>query len=171
MRLTMHKKIIATIGVLILAAVGLIIAISSSNKNENNIVENITNEVIVNTVENSVATKEIPKLTEEDEQALEVQEAALEAEGFERQGEVAYNGSKSLPNVSLGAYQGLTYYSQADKRWASHMYSAINDRSQTMLTSGCGPTAAAMVVSSIKGTITPDKMRRPFCPVWLPFNE
>ena len=77
MRLTMHKKIIATIGVLILAAVGLIIAISSSNKNENSIVENATNAVIANTVENSVATKEIPKLTEEDEQALEVQEAAL----------------------------------------------------------------------------------------------
>ena len=166
MRLTMYKKVIATIGVLILFAVGLIIAINSSKNNKINVVENATNEIITNTVENSVATKEIPKLTEEDEQALEVQEAA-----FERQGEVAYNGSKSLPNVSLGAYQGLTYYSQADKRWANHMYSAINDRSQTMLTSGCGPTAAAMVVSSIKGTITPDKMRRPFCPVWLPFNE
>ena len=38
------------------------------------------------------------------------------------------------------------------------MYSAINDKSQTMMTSGCGPTCAAMVVSSIKGTITPDKM-------------
>ena len=163
MRLTMYKKIIATISVLILLAVGLIIAISSSSKTENNVVENTTNEVIENTIENSVATKEIPKLTKEDEQALEVQEADLEAEGFERQGEVAYNGSKSLPNVSLGKYQGLTYYSQADKRWANHMYSAINDRSQTMLTSGCRPTAAAMVVSSIKGVITPDKMRRLIC--------
>ena len=38
------------------------------------------------------------------------------------------------------------------------MYSSVNDRSQTIASSGCGPTSSAMVVSSIKGTITPDAM-------------
>ena len=38
------------------------------------------------------------------------------------------------------------------------MYSSIENKSQTIGSSGCGPTSAAMVVSSIKGNITPDTM-------------
>lgn len=106
----------------------------------------------------TVSTTEIPQLSEEDEQVLEVQEADLEAEGFQEQGEIAYNGSDKTPNVSVGDYTGLTYYSQADSRWANHQYSAINDKLQTIESSGCGPTAAAMIVSSIRGTITPPEM-------------
>ena len=102
------------------------------------------------------STIEIPNLTEEDEQTLEVQET--ESEGFEEQGEIAYNGSEKAPNVSVGEYAGLTYYSQLDNRWRYNMYSSVGDSSQTIGTSGCGPTSAAMVVSSIKGNITPDTM-------------
>ena len=42
------------------------------------------------------------------------------------------------------------------------MYSSINNKTQTIGSSGCGPTSAAMVVSSIKGTITPDVMANLF---------
>lgn len=104
------------------------------------------------------STTEIPNLTETDEQTVEVQETNIENKGFEEQGQVAYEGSEKTPNVSVGNYVGLTYYSQIDTRWSGKMYSSINDRSQTIGTSGCGPTSAAMVVSSTKGTITPDKM-------------
>lgn len=38
------------------------------------------------------------------------------------------------------------------------MYSSIKDKSQTIGTSGCGPTSAAMIVTATKGTITPDTM-------------
>jgi len=38
------------------------------------------------------------------------------------------------------------------------MFSSVGNRSQTIGTSGCGPTSAAMVVTATKGTITPDKM-------------
>ena len=38
------------------------------------------------------------------------------------------------------------------------MYSSVENSSQTIGTSGCGPTSAAMVVSSIKGTINPSQM-------------
>lgn len=38
------------------------------------------------------------------------------------------------------------------------MYSSIENKSQTIGSSGCGPTSSAMVVSSIKGNITPDTM-------------
>ena len=102
------------------------------------------------------STTEIPNLTEADEQTLEVQET--ESEGFEEQGEIAYNGSEKAPNVSVGEYAGLTYYSQLDSRWSSKMYSSVGNTSQTIGSSGCGPTSSAMVVSSIKGNITPDTM-------------
>lgn len=137
--------------------IGIGLAIHDNQKQK--IMDNLIQNNVVNTVENEiVSTTEIPELTEEDEQVLEVQETNLENEGFERQGEVAYNGASSTPNIELGKYQGLTYYSQADSRWANHMYSAINDRSQTIMSSGCGPTSAAMIVSSIRGTITPPEM-------------
>lgn len=106
----------------------------------------------------TVSTTEIPQLSEEDEQVLEVQEADLESEGFQEQGDIAYNGSDKTPNVSVGDYTGLTYYSQADSRWANHQYSTVGDKSQTIESSGCGPTCAAMIVSSIRGTITPPEM-------------
>ena len=41
-------------------------------------------------------------------------------------------------------------YKQGDKRWGSKMYSNHNDKSQTMANSGCGPTACADVVATLK---------------------
>ena len=100
------------------------------------------------------STTEIPTLQEEDEEVLEVQET--EAEAFDEQGKIAYNGSDKTPNITVGEYAGLTYYSQVDSRWKNSVYTSIGDKKQTIGSSGCGPTSAAMVVSSIKGTITPD---------------
>lgn len=94
---------------------------------------------------------------------MEVQEADLESDTFAEKSNVAYESADKAPSVETGEYKGLTYYSQADSRWASHKYSAIGDKSQTISTSGCGPTCASMVVSSIKGTITPPEMRRFVC--------
>lgn len=112
----------------------------------------------INTVVDEInkSSTEIPNLTETDEKSLEVQET--ESEGFEEQGIIAYEGSEKTPSVEIGEYAGLTYYSQLDSRWSSKMYSSIENKSQTIGSSGCGPTSAAMVVSSIKGNITPDKM-------------
>lgn len=44
---------------------------------------------------------------------------------------------------------GVVYYSQEDSRWRNVMYSSRNDKTQTIGTSGCGPTCMAMVVSSL----------------------
>ncbi len=126
----------------------------NKNKSEDEIIDNAVNEVR-NYIENKSST-EIPQLTSNDEQSLEVQET--ESEGFEEQGEIAYNGSEKVPDVQIDEYAGLTYYSQLDNRWRYNIYSSINNSTQTIGTSGCGPTSAAMVVSSIKGNITPDKM-------------
>ena len=42
-------------------------------------------------------------------------------------------------------------YEQTDKRWKNIMYSNHGDKSQTIGTSGCGPTCAAMVISELTG--------------------
>lgn len=47
---------------------------------------------------------------------------------------------------------GAAYFSQHDSRWGSHMYLPSENMSQA----GCGPTTAAMVLSSVTGqTVTP----------------
>ena len=122
------------------------------------------------TVENTIANackKEIYKyeLSDENIKALPskniengIDEQSLEVESFEEQGPIAYNGDEKHQNINLGNYIGLTYYSQIDSRWASHPYTSINKSSQTIGTSGCGPTCASMVVTATRGTITPPEM-------------
>ena len=169
-----RKKLIVLEGIVLILILFVILSqcnLQGGQKNQNNItenniqnVENINDENLANDSANTVndeiksnkSSTEIPILTEEDEQTVEVQET--ETEGFEEQGIIAYNGAEKTPNVQLGEYSGLTYYSQIDNRWKNKMYSSVGNTAQTIGTSGCGPAAAAMVVSSIKGNITPDQM-------------
>ena len=169
-----RKKLIVLEGIVLILILFVILSqcnLQGGQKNQNNIienniqnVENINDENLANDSANTVndeiksnkSSTEIPILTEEDEQTVEVQET--EAEGFEEQGIIAYNGAEKTPNVQLGEYSGLTYYSQIDNRWKNKLYSSVGNTAQTIGTSGCGPAAAAMVVSSIKGNITPDQM-------------
>ena len=143
----MNKKgIIASAVTLILAITALIFNFNYTEEDINKISDAV--ETVVNIVD-SVSTTEIPNLSETDEQTLEVQESDLENDTFEEKSDIAYNGSDKTPKVEVGEYQGLTYYSQADSRWANHQYSAIKDKSQTIESSGCGPTCAAMIVSRL----------------------
>ena len=169
-----RKKLIVLEGIILILILFVILSqcnLQGGQKNQNNItenniqnVENANGEDLANDIANTVndeiisnkSSTEIPILTEEDEKTVEVQET--EAEGFEEQGIIAYNGAEKTPNVQLGEYSGLTYYSQIDNRWKNKMYSSVGNTAQTIGTSGCGPAAAAMVVSSIKGNITPDQM-------------
>lgn len=169
-----RKKLIVLEGIILILILFVILSqcnLQGGQKNQNNITENNIQNVenangddlandSANTVNDEIisnkSSTEIPILTEEDEQTVEVQET--EAEGFEEQGIIAYNGAEKTPNVQLGEYSGLTYYSQIDNRWKNKMYSSVGNTAQTIGTSGCGPAAAAMVVSSIKGNITPDQM-------------
>ena len=156
------KKILISLATC-LAILGVLCGIFIPNHDIKNVIDEtqsiVQNEIIEieeqEKIENP-STQEIPELTEEDEQTIEVQET--ESEAFEEQGEIAYNGSDKAPSVSVGKYAGLTYFSQTDSRWGYKMYSNHGDSSQTIANSGCGPTSASMVVSSIRGTITPDVM-------------
>lgn len=160
------KKIIV---IIIAVIIGILSGFGFYNVNKDKTTEEIVGEA-VNEIKDYITTYEMSKeeieelpSTEIVEQTEEQEEAAgeeqeVESEAFEQQGEIAYNGTTEYPNISLGNYVGLTYYNQTDSRWNSHMYSSVGDRSQTIGTSGCGPTSAAMVVTAVKGTITPPEM-------------
>lgn len=57
---------------------------------------------------------------------------------------------------STGKFVQPVDYKQGDSRWGKKMYSNHNDKSQTMANSGCGPTACADVVATLKDkSVTP----------------
>jgi len=65
-------------------------------------------------------------------------------------------GEEVKPAPEPGKFVQPVDYKQGDKRWGSKMYSNHNDKSQTMANSGCGPTACADVVATLKdSSVTP----------------
>lgn len=98
--------------IIISILVGLLGGFGFYNANKDKPTEEVIDSAVNEVIEyiDNKSTTEIPELTETDEQTLEVQET--ESEGFEEQGEIAYNGSEKAPNVSVGEYAGLTYYNQ-----------------------------------------------------------
>ena len=143
----------------------VVFAFSDDKELQKEVVEKVTDTVAdMATYEMSkeeidnLASTEIKEQTEEQEKEV-AKEQEVESEGFELQGEIAYEGDRARTwNVELGDYKGLTYYSQIDSRWSGKMYSSVNNPSQTIGSSGCGSTCASMVVTACKGAITPDKM-------------
>lgn len=99
----------------------------------------------------NMSSTEIPKLTENDEQTLEVQE--VEDESFELQGDIAYEGDAKHWNLHTDDNPQLTYISQIDSRWRYYPYTSTGNSSQTIGSSGCGVASAAMIIDSIKGYI------------------
>lgn len=153
--------------ILIAVFIGTLTGLGFYNANKDNSTENVINSA-VNEIKDYITTysmskeeiEELPstEIIEQTEEQESAQEQEVESEEFELQGEIAYNGTTEYPNISLGDYTGLTYYNQTDNRWKNHVYSSVGNSSQTIGTSGCGPTSAAMVVTAIKGTITPPEM-------------
>lgn len=91
------------------------------------------------------------------------EEKALEPDAIVDQENISYDGTNSKKGLDLlGSYQGLMYFNQGDSRWGNKLYTSTNNKSQTIRSSGCGPTSAAMVVSSSKGLILPPTMSKLF---------
>ena len=140
------KKSLKFVLSLVLVFLLAIVITGCSNKNivENNTVEN---ETVVST----------PETIDENN----INEEGLEVEGFIESNPDMISGATidEEDKFVVGAVnQTPVYYSQIDSRWKNHPYTSIGKASQTIGTSGCGPTCSAMVVSSIKGTIRPDEM-------------
>lgn len=150
--------LILSIIVAILAICGICYELSDKEETT----QLVTEESKIQTYEMSeedIAELPTTEIVEQTAQQENAQEQEVEDEGFELQGEIAYEGDRANTwNVELGDYIGLTYYNQTDSRWRNHMYSSVGDSSQTIGTSGCGPTSAAMIVTATRGAITPDEM-------------
>lgn len=172
----MRKKILIAISILLMI-IGCFCKMYFDNQELNNSISTIQN-IVNNEIEKyEMSEEEISELssTEIIEQSVEDesnQEQEVENEAFEIQGNIAYEGDRARSwNVELGDYKGLTYYSQIDSRWKNKMYSSTNNYSQTIGSSGCGPTSAAMIVTACKGAITPDKMSDLFVKYRLSFSK
>ena len=126
-----------------------------------------TKEIILDTKNDTldgedISTTETIESTPEEENEV-VDEGVIEQDAKVEQENISYDGDNDGKGQALlGAYQGVTYYSQADSRWANLPYTSVGDYSQTMKSSACGPTSAAMVVSSSKGAILPTTMANLF---------
>ncbi len=170
------KKILIAIAC-ILAAIGTLTAIFYPNTEINNTIGTYQNIVIneIQAIDENVVVEDITENEEvssseettdmatfEDEESLETEEVEkVETEGFELENEsdISYDGERAKSwDIELGDYKGLTYYSQIDSRWKNNLYTSVGNKTQTIGSSGCGPTCASMIVSSIKGTITPPQM-------------
>lgn len=131
------------------------------------LVSDETKELVIQTQEaikqnETIETTEIIKADIEEEKEIN-DEGALESDAVVEQENIAYNGDITGDGLKLlGECQGPTYYSQADSRWANKPYTSTNDKTQTIKSSGCGPTSAAMIVSSSKGVILPTTMAKLF---------
>lgn len=135
--------------IIILIIIGaFIISIINLNKQE----RDLPNNVIENQIEVNISA-ELPKLTVQEEESLEEQE--VEDEGFELQGEIAYEGGKSQRwSLNVSGEPKLTYISQIDNRWKNYPYTVTNNKNQTIGRSGCGVATAAMIVDSIVGNVS-----------------
>lgn len=137
------KRFITIISVIMMCVIlGLVFFASDDKELQKETVEKIT-DAVTTTYKMSDAeieelpTTEIEAQTEEQEKEVS-REQEVEDEGFELQGEIAYEGDRANTwNVELGDYKGLTYYSQIDNRWRYKMYSSVGDVTQTIGTSGC----------------------------------
>ena len=177
-----NKRKILIAAFIILATIGAFCKIMFPDEPINNTIgeyQNIIQEeikaidddiIIEDITENEQTSSDIEKIIEKenitinDEENLE-EEFLTENESFELEDEenISYDGDRTQNwNVELGEYKGLTYYSQIDNRWKNILYTSTGNKTQTIGSSGCGPTSAAMVVSSIKGEITPDVMAKNF---------
>lgn len=138
-------KLISSLVVAICIIIGVVIGYKETgeiNKNEigqaiNIVTDAITTYNITDEEVKDLPSTEIVVQTEEDEKQVSEEQATTETEGFELQGEIAYNGDNEFPNVAVGNYKGLTYYSQIDNRWRNHPYTSVNNPSQTIGSSGC----------------------------------
>lgn len=104
-----------------------------------------------------------PIIAKPKDESTVVDESLIEQDAVIEQENISYDGTNTGKGKALlGACTGLTYYNQADSRWAKKTYTSSNNKTQTIKSSGCGPTSAAMVVSSSKGAILPATMAKLF---------
>ncbi len=141
------KKKIALIILMIITTIILIInCLYVKDKKVEKIVTDTSNKVenIILSEETIVSAENTIEAVKKDEQLdttktiINIEENELEQDAMVDQENISYNGDIKADGLKLlGAYQGLTYYSQADTRWANKLYTSSNNKTQTMKSSAC----------------------------------
>lgn len=142
------KKKILTISAIVLGILAILSAIlMPENKNVAEKIKETQNEIINELIVSDEVKEESEKTIEDvaENKVLDttgkvekVNEEELEQDGIIEQENISYDGDITGNGIELlGAYQGLTYYSQADSRWANQLYTSTNNKSQTMKSSAC----------------------------------
>ena len=153
-KITKVFKIIVPIIIIVVLAFVVRFGIIKSNTQKE--IENVINSDII---------QEIPEDTLSG--GSEYDEELLEAEGFEEYNSDLLSGSSNnSDDFIVGATQGtgnIVYYSQIDGRWKNEPYTITGNKSQTIGSSGCGPTSAAMIVAGLRDSdVTPKTMANLF---------
>lgn len=140
-----NKKIVFSIISAMVILLGVVFGFQATGQVDREKVHKAV-DIVVDAIETYNMTEEeikdlpstqIKEQTEEQEKEVGQEQQVTETEGFLLQGDIAYNGDKEFPSISLGNYQGLTYYSQIDSRWSSHPYTSVGNPNQTIGSSGC----------------------------------
>ena len=145
---------------IIIITAGLIIISTVHNNIEKNKIENVIEEDII---ENNTGYIEEDTLTG----GSEYDENNLEVEGFEESNpDIISKSTREIKEISIGNSQVINkpvYYSQIDSRWKNILYTSVGNPNQTIGSSGCGPTSAAMIVAGLKdSSVTPETMAKLF---------
>lgn len=158
-----RKMIITAIVTIVLAIVSAIFGVNYSERNVSEIANSV--ETVINYVDN--ATTEIEETTEAEEQTLEV-EQEVESDAVVEQENIAYNGSSTGNGLSmLGECTGLTYYSQADTRWANYLYTSTNNNTQTMKSSACRSNFGCYCCKFVQRLNSANNDGRFICSKWI----
>lgn len=122
-----NRKFEAIIATIMMAFVIIVVFAFSDDKDlQKEVVEQVTDtvtdmatyEMTEKEVKELPSTEIIEQTEEQEKQVSEEQE--VEDEGFQLQGEIAYEGDRARTwNVELGNYKALTYYSQIDRKMVS----------------------------------------------------
>ena len=140
-------KILIAVIILVIALVFTYYKVTNTTEIENTVeVENVIDENIIE--------EDIPSGGSYNE------ELELEEEGFEESNpEMISGATRNDEPMVIGNSQVIgrpVYYSQRDSRWKNILYTSVGNKSQTIGSSGCGPTSAAMIIAGIKdSSVTP----------------
>ncbi len=145
-----------SIAVIIIIIIGFLIGFYLDNIEEK--------KEISNTIETDIINGEVQDLSGDiiSGGSLE-EENNLEVEGFiESNPDMISGTSRDNEELIIGNSQVTNkpvYYSQIDSRWKNIPYTSTGNSSQTIGSSGCGPTSAAMIVAGLKdSSVTPITM-------------
>ena len=147
------NTLVKIIVIVIIIIIGFLLGFYSDKKKEKEEISNIIESDIINCNVQDLPGDIISNGSLEEENSLEVEKFIEEnpemISGITRSSEELVIGNSQVINKPV-------YYSQIDSRWKNIPYTSTGNPNQTIGSSGCGPTSAAMIVAGLRDSdVTP----------------